>query len=108
METISPVRKRLTVTQGKELARRYQQSGLTPREFAQQQRIHLARLQYWLGRAEPPPRTAAAFIPVPNLLAAPPGPPAYRLRWPDGLQLELAAGFGARELGTLLAVIHRL
>jgi hypothetical protein len=45
---------------------------------------------------------------VPNLLAAGPPAPAYRLHWPGGLSLELRAGFAADELAALLQLLPAL
>jgi hypothetical protein len=109
MENTPTIRKRFTAAEGEQLAKLFQASGLTQREFAQQQNIHSWRLRYWLRRtARQPSARAAAFIPVPNLLAAAPLASAYRLHWPGGLALEVRAGFAPSELATLLGLLPAL
>ena len=109
METTSSIRKRLTPAQREELLNRYRGSHLTQREFAQQQGIGLSTLQRWLHLAAVRPARVSSFVPVPNLLAAAPLPPAYRLQWPGGgLTLELRPGFVPQELAGLLALLPAL
>jgi hypothetical protein len=48
------------------------------------------------------------FVAVPNLLAAGPPAPAYRLQWPGGLSLEVRAGFAVGELAALLQMLPAL
>jgi hypothetical protein len=45
---------------------------------------------------------------VPNLLAAAPAAPAYRLQWRNGLSLEMRAGFSVPELAALLQLLPAL
>jgi len=112
METTSSIRKRLTLAQREELLGVYQRSDLTQREFARQAGIGLSTLQNWLRPTTlpcPAPAPAVpAFLPVPNLLSAPPRPPAYRLQWPGGLTLEVRTGFVPAELAALLARLPAL
>ncbi len=48
------------------------------------------------------------FVAVPNLLAAVPAAPVYRLQWPGGLSLEVRSGFAAAELAALLQLLPAL
>jgi hypothetical protein len=45
---------------------------------------------------------------VPNLLAAVPPAPGYRLQWPAGLSLEVRSGFAPAELAALLQLLPAL
>jgi hypothetical protein len=45
---------------------------------------------------------------VPNLLAAVPPGPDYRLHWPGGLSLEFRAGFAPADLAALLQLLPAL
>ena len=96
---------RLSPTQRAELLRRYQHSGLSQRVFAAQAGIGLSTLQFWLRRARTTAEQAAAFVELPNPLPVA-ALPAYRLRWADGLVLELGRGFAAEELAVLLQVVE--
>ena len=112
MQTTASIRKRLTLAQREELLSAYQRSDLTQREFARQRGLGLSTLQNWLRQTSnsPKPITPAvpSFLPVPNLLAATPALPAYRLQWPGGLILEVRAGFVAPELAALLELLPAL
>ena len=109
MENESSIRRRRTPAERAQILEQYHQSGLTQKVFAAQAGISYSALNSWLRRAlthsagNPP-----QFVPVPNLLAAGRGSPAYRLQWPDGFILEMAAGFAAQELAALLKVVQRL
>ena len=109
MENESSIRRRRTPAERAEILGQYHQSGLTQKVFAAQAGISCSALHAWLRRAltkadSHPPQ----FVPVPNLLPAGRGSPAYRLQWPDGFILETAAGFSAQELTVLLKVVQRL
>ena len=54
------------------------------------------------------PKTRPTFVAVPNLLAANPPGPDYRLHWPGGLSLEVRAGFAPAELAALLQLLPAL
>jgi len=109
MQSLIHVRKHRSPAQREEIIRDYHRSQLTQKEFAQQAGIGVSTLQAWLRKA--PNRSAAdtpAFVPLPNLLATTPLPPAYRLHWPGGLSLEVRAGFAAPELAALLQLLPAL
>lgn len=87
----------------------YRRSELTQQEYATRAGIGYSTLARWLRQAEEP--TCASekrgeFVPVPNLLASAPPVPAYRLCWANGLNLEVARGFDAAELGRLLQLVR--
>jgi hypothetical protein len=91
----------------------YRRSGLTQKEFAAQAGVGYSTLTSWLGKAaaERPVQPGGApsvFIPVPNLLSAADGVPAYRFEFPGGLKVAVARGFLAEELQALLQVAQRL
>ena len=96
---------RLSPTQRAELLRTYQSSGLSQRAFAAQAGIGLSTLQLWLRRALMAAEPTPAFVELPNPLPAA-AAPVYRLRWADGLVLELGRGFAAEELAGLLQVVE--
>ena len=79
------------------------------KEFAAQAGVGVSTLHAWRRKAAVrPPDPRPAFVAVPNLLAAGPPAPAYRLHWPGGLSLELRAGFAADELAALLLLLPAL
>jgi transposase-like protein len=103
------VRKHRTAAQRQSILRDYQRSQRTQKEFAARAGLSVSTLQAWLRKAPVGPCASdSVFVPVPNLLSAPPAAPAYRLQWPGGLSLEVRAGFSAQELGTLLPLLPRL
>jgi len=109
MQNSRPVRKHRTLGQREDILRNYRQSQLTQKEFATESGISVSTLQGWLRKI--PPRAAPpgpAFLAVPNLLSAPPAPPAYRVQWPGGLSLEVRAGFDSEELAGLLQLLRAL
>ena len=109
MQDSMPVRKHRSLAQREEILRNYHRSQITQKEFAQQIGISVSTLQAWLRKAPGHGvADAPAFVPVPNLLAASPLPPAYRLQWPGGLSLEVRAGFVAQELAALLQLLPAL
>ena len=115
MQTTLRVRRRYTSAQKDEILADYQRSQLTQKEFAARAGIGHSTLTLWLSKAPMSPKVTAAqdsdgsaFVPVPNLFSAPAGPPAYRLKFPRGLTVEVAAGFRTRELGALLKLAQRL
>jgi transposase-like protein len=87
----------------------YRQSGLTQKVFAAQAGIGCSTLSLWLrkangSRSSSPP----AFIPVPNLLPTVGLAAPYRIEFPRGLTVVVAAGFQSEELSALLQVVQRL
>ena len=88
----------------------YQHSGLSQRDFALQHGIAASNTQRWVRQfpASAKPVHPAALVEVPNLLAAQPGPGAYRLHFSQGLQLEVARGFEIGEVRALAQLLQSL
>ena len=112
MQQSTGVRRRYPSAQRDRILAGYQKSGLTQKEFARQAGLGHSTLTRWLREqttAAPKP-DPAGFVPVPNLFTAVAGSaaPAYRLQFPRGVIVEVAAGFPSRELTTLLQVVQRL
>lgn len=109
MKTDVTIRKHRTPAQRQEILEAYRQSGLTQKEFARQAAISVSTLQSWRRKA--PAATAApraAFVAVPNLLAASPPAAAYRLQLPGGIGLDIRSGFQVEELATLMDLLRGL
>lgn len=88
----------------------YRRSGLTQKGFAAQAGIGQSTLTLWLRQQttaakKPAP---AGLVPVPNLFAPVAPPPAYRVQFPRGVIVEVAAGFQSGELSALLQVVQTL
>jgi hypothetical protein len=82
---------------------------LPDQAFAAQAGVGVSTLHAWRRKAAVRPAgPRTAFVAVPNLLAAGPPAPAYRLHWPGGLSLELRAGFAVDELAVLLQLLPAL
>jgi transposase-like protein len=91
----------------------YHRSDLTQREFAAQAGIGYSTLTKWLQQAQadapsPSPSTSPTFVSVPNLFGGTTPSVSYRVRFPNGLMVELSTGFDAAELGALLERVHAL
>jgi transposase-like protein len=109
MENESSIRRHRTSAERAQILAEYHQSGLTQKGFAAQAGISCSALNAWLRRAFTNTDTnQPQFVPVPNLLTTGRSSAAYRLQWPDGFTLEVAAGFAAQELGALLKAVQRL
>jgi transcriptional regulator with XRE-family HTH domain len=108
MQNSSRVRKHSTPAQREKILQSYRRSRLTQKEFAARTGIGVSTLAAWLRKAAVHQEGGATFVAVPNLLAAPPDPPAYRLQWPGGLSLEVRPGFSSGELAALLQLLPRL
>ena len=103
------IRRRRTPVERAQMLAEYQQSGLTQKAFAAQANISSVTLSAWLRQAaarsdSSPPQ----FLALPNLLSTSRSAAAYRLHWPDGVTLEVNAGFAAAELSALLQALRRL
>jgi transposase-like protein len=110
MSTASRVRKRLTPAQRDRILSDYRGSQLSQSEFARQVGIGVSTLQFWLKKAAASSASAPGpgFVEVPNPLAQAPGAVAYRLRLAGGMDLEIASGFRAEELLSLLRALRGL
>ena len=104
-----PRRKHMTPAQREKILRAWRASTLPDQAFAAQAGVGVSTLHAWRRRvAARPAGLRTPFVAVPNLLAAGPPAPAYRLQWPGGLSLELRAGFAADELAALLQLLPAL
>jgi hypothetical protein len=81
---------------------------MSQRDFAAQAGIGFSTLTLWLRQANVRKAERADFVPMPNLFPAPSSAPAYRLQWPQGLTVEVAAGFRHEELSALLRMVQSL
>jgi hypothetical protein len=82
---------------------------LTDKAYAAQSGVGVSTLHAWHRKAARQPADAPpAFVAVPNLLAAVPPAPGYRLQWPAGLSLEVRSGFTPAELAALLQLLPAL
>ena len=87
----------------------YRRSQLTQKAFAAQAGIGYSTLTFWIRKAATVKKSGqAAFVPVPNLFSPAAAAPAYRLQFPRGLVVDVAAGFQSAELGALLQLVQRL
>jgi len=85
----------------------YNHSGLSQRDFALQHGIAASNIQRWVGQFSGSGK-APPLVEVPNLLATQARPGAYRLHFPQGLQLEVARGFEIGEVRALAQLLHSL
>ena len=108
MQNSSCVRKHSTPAQREKILKSYQRSRLTQKEFAAQAGIGVSTLAAWLRKAAVKKEGCSSFVAVPNLFAAAPAGPAYRLQWPGGLSLEVRSGFSSGELASLLQLLPSL
>ena len=99
----------MTPAQREKILQAWRASPVPDKEFAAQAGVGVSTLHAWRRKAAVrPPDPRPAFVAVPNLLAAGPPAPAYRLHWPGGLSLELRAGFATAELAALLQLLPAL
>ena len=108
MERLTRVRRRHTPAQRDRILAAYERSRLTQKEFAAQAGIGCSTLTSWLRRSALKISNPAAFVSVPNLFPATAARPAYRLQFPRGVIVEVAAGFQSAELGALLELVQGL
>jgi len=109
MQTALPLRKHVPPHQQGKILQAWQDSPLAAKEFAAQAGVGVSTLYAWRRKAAGRPTDARpAFVAVPNLLAAVPAAPVYRLQWAGGLSLEVRAGFAVGELAALLRLLPAL
>ncbi len=111
MQRSTRVRRRYTPAQRDKILAAYQRSRLPQKDFAAQTGIGHSTLTLWLRKAATTKVKVggpSTFVPVPNLFSAAVAAPAFRLRFPQGHVVEVAAGFQAEELGALLQLIQAL
>ncbi len=84
-------------------------SPLPDKAYAAQAGVGVSTLHAWRRKtAIRPLDPRPAFVAVPNLLAAVPAAPLYRLQWAGGLSLEVGSGFAVGELAALLQLLPAL
>ena len=109
MRTSLLPRNHLTPAEREKVLEGWRVSPLADKEFAVQAGVGVSTLHAWRRRsAVRPPGRPATFVAVPNLLAAVPAAPVYRLHWPGGLSLEVRSGFAPAELAALLRLLPAL
>ena len=103
MQTSLVRRKQSSAIQREKILEAWRTTLLTDRDYAIQAGVAVSTLHAWRRLAARP-----AFVAVPNLWAAVPPGPDYRLHWPAGLSLEVRAGFAPAELAALLQLLPAL
>ena len=111
MRTEPKRRRRHTAVERAELVAGYHRSGLTQGEFAVRNGLSLSCLRTWLRRSraadEDPSRPTLLRLPV-DLTAGCQAGPAYRIMFPCGHSLEVAAGFRVDELREVCRLLRGL
>lgn len=112
MNTLKRIPKRYTAQQRKEILEAYRQcqDQLTQRQFVAQRGIGLTSLHRWLNADDDgeSPSPVPTFVAVPNLLTPPPTQTRYQFHFPNGMKLEVEAGFALAELTGLLQAVRSL
>ena len=104
-------RRHHTAVERAELLVGYHRSGLTQVEFAARNGFSLSSLRNWLRKSRvtnaAPSRATLLRLPV-ELPAIGHAGAAYRIGFPGGHSLEVAAGFRVDELRELCQLLHGL
>jgi transposase-like protein len=109
MQRSTSVRRRHTPAQRDKILAAYQRSRLPQKDFAAQAGVGHSTLTLWLRKAAATKIGGpSSFVPMPNLFSTAIAAPAYRLRFPQGHVVEVAAGFESAELDALLQLVQRL
>ena len=109
MQRPTRARRRHTPAQRDKIVAAYHRSQLTQKDFAAQAGIGCSTLTFWLRKTATAKKAGpAAFVPVPNLFSAATPFPAYRVRFPRGVIVEVMAGFESAELDALLQLAQTL
>ena len=109
MQTSLVRRKHSSLIQREKILDSWRTTALTDKEYATQAGVAVSTLHAWRRKAAgQPANTRPTFVAVPNLLAAVPPGPDYRLHWPGGLSLEVRTGFAPAELAALLQLLPAL
>jgi hypothetical protein len=109
MQTSFVRRKHSSALQREKILAAWRRTSLPDRDYATQAGVAVSTLHAWRRQAaRQSPKTRPTFVAVPNLLAAVPPGPDYRLHWPGGLSLEVRAGFAPAELAALLQLLPAL
>jgi len=109
MQRPTRARRHHTPAQRDKIVAAYQRSQLTQKDFAAQAGIGCSTLTFWLRKTAPAKKVGpAAFVPVPNLFSTASPLPAYRVRFPRGVIVEVTSGFQSAELDALLQLVPAL
>jgi hypothetical protein len=109
MQTSLVRRKHSSSIQRAKILEAWRTTSLPDKEYAAQAGVAVSTLHAWRRQAaSQAANTRPTFVAVPNLLAAIPSGPDYRLHWPAGLSLEVRAGFAPAELAALLQLLPAL
>ena len=108
MKRTARVRRHHRPAQREKLLAAYQRSGLPQTSFADQAGIARSTLIRWLRNDPTQKAVQSPLVPVPNLFSAVTATPAYRLRFPQGMIVEVAPGFRSEDLDALLQLVQAL
>lgn len=110
MQTKPSSRQYRTRAEKAQIVAAYKRSGLSQRDFALQHGLAVSNIQRWVAQfpTSVKPAHPAALIEVPNLFAPQLRAGAYRLHFPQGLQLEVAPGFEMGEVRALAQLLQSL
>jgi len=81
------------------LVNQWQQSGLSPAEFARVNNIQLFKLRYWINKQQSNPGTESPFIQLDGFI-----PKGISLRYPNGVELTLPAQTPVNVLRSLIFI----
>ena len=109
MEDQKPFRRRFTKAEKAALVAAFVGSGLSQEQFAFREGIAPSKIARWVQQSQVASQDQgrSRLLEVPNMLA---GSPAslYRLRWPQGMVLELNRGFEREEVRALVQLLQSL
>jgi len=94
-------RKRRSGEECEKLVKEYKESGLTQRQYAAREGIHIGTLRRWLSkrRVRPMKKPCSQFAEV-RLNGGRAG--SVTLRWPQGMELEIATQLEGAEVTSLV------
>jgi transposase-like protein len=109
MQRATIERRHKTPAERAEILAAFQQTELSSHRFARQYGIAASTLFRWLRQAAAPSASdPGAWIEVPNLLGRQLPAPAYRLRFANGVSVEVGSGFQPDELRALAQLVRGL
>ena len=111
MQRSATVRRRFTAAERAKLLVAYHEGDRTQREFASRNGISVSCLSNWLrkSRVKRPDEAVPSFIQMPGGWPMAGGSrAAFKILFPAGHILEIAAGFHAEELAPLCQVVRGL
>lgn len=110
MQQQSRTRKYLSPAQKAQVVEAFKRSGLSQRDFAIQEGIAPSNVQRWVNQPSgaAKPLGKPQWVEVPNLVAGSGQEGTYRVRFPQGLILEVARPFELEELRALARLLQGL